>query len=127
MAIVKMPLTIGGVDFSAITQRLGYSVAYEDRNGGNTMKMMNGDEYQDLIVRKPILTFQLDSLTMTQLAALHAAINAATYVSVTYYDAATAAQKTAYFHGVINAQTVGAIRNGGYCRFKAPVLTLRAR
>lgn len=125
--MTKMPLKINGVDFSADTERLGYSIVYEDRKGGNTMTMQNGDEYQDIIVRKPVLTWRLDSLTMTRLAALHAAINAAVYVSVTYYDTATASQKTAYFHGVISSQEVGVIRNGGYYRFKAPVLTMRAR
>ena len=125
--MTKMPLTINGVDFSGLTERLGYSVTYEDRNGGNTMKMMSGDEYQDLIVRKPVISFRLDSLTMTQLSALHAAINAAVYVQVLYYDTATAAEKTAYFHGTISQQTVGVIRDGGYYRFRAPVLTMRAR
>ena len=122
-----MPLTINGVDFSPMTERLGYSITYEDRTGGNTMTMQNGDQYQDVIARKPVLTWRLDSLTMTQLAALHAARNAAVYVLVTYYDTATAAQNSAYFHGTISAQEVGVIRDGGYYRFKAPVLTMKAR
>ena len=125
--MTKMPLIIGGVDFSADTERLGYSIVYEDRKGGNSMVMQNGDEYQDIIVRKPVLTWRLDSLTMTRLAALHAAINAAVYVAVTYYDTATATTKSAYFHGTISSQEVGVIRAGGYYRFKAPVLTMKAR
>ena len=115
------------MDFSADTERLGYSIVYEDRKGGNGMTMQNGDEFQDVIVRKPVLTWRLDSLTMTRLAALHAAINTAVYVNVTYYDTATASQKTAYFHGTISEQEVGVIRDGGYYRFKAPTLTMRAR
>lgn len=122
-----MPLKINGVDFSRLTERLGYSIVYEDRKGGNTMTLQNGDEYQDIIVRKPSLVWRLDSLTMTDLAALHAAINAAIYVSVQYYDTASAATKTGYFHGTISKQEVGVIRNGGYYRFQAPVLTMRAR
>lgn len=122
-----MPLKIGNTDFSAITERLGYSIVYEDRKGGNTMTMQNGDEYQDIIVRKPVLTWRLDSLTMTQLSALHAAINAAVYVEVYYYDTELASTNTAYFHGTISSQEVGVIRDGGYYRFKAPVLTMRAR
>jgi len=127
MAILKMPLKIGGVDFSALTERLGYSVTYEDRKGGNSMTMQNGDEYMDVITRRPVLTWRLDSLTMTQLASLHAAINAAVYVAVQYYDTATAALKTGYFHGTISSQEVGVIRAGGYYRFRAPVLTMRSR
>ena len=125
--MTKMPLTINGVNFSSYTERLGYSISYEDRAGGNSMTMQNGDQYMDIITKRPVLTWRLDSLTMTQLAALHAAINAAVYVNVTYYDTATASQKTGVFHGTISAQEVGVIRNGGYYRFRAPVLTMKSR
>lgn len=127
MSLQKMPLTINGVDFSALTERLGYSITYEDRKGGNSMTMQNGDEYQDIIARKPLLSWRLDSLTGTQLASLHAAINADIYVPVTYFDTAANANVTAYFHGAISEQEVGVIRAGGYYRFKAPTLTMRAR
>lgn len=125
--MTKMPLVINGVDFTADTERLGYSIVYEDRTGGNTMTMQNGDQIQDVIARKPGLSWRLDSLTMTRLAALHAAINAAVYVEVTYYDTATASIKTAYFHGTISTQEIGVIRDGGYYRFRAPVLSMKAR
>lgn len=118
---------INGVDFSPLTERLGYIIKYEDRTGGNGMTMQNGDQYIDVIVRKPSLSWRLDSLTMTQLAALHAAINAAVYVEVTYYDTATASEQTAWFHGTITDQEVGVIRAGGYYRFRAPVLNMVAR
>ena len=123
----KMPLEINGVDFSGDTERLGYSIVYEDRTGGQTMTMQNGDRWEDVIVRKPRLVWRLDSLTMTRLAALHEAINAAVYVRVKFYDTATATLKTAWFHGTISAQEVGVIRAGGYYRFRAPVLTMTAR
>lgn len=127
MPLQKMPLKINGVDFSALTERCGYSIAYEDRNGANGMTMQNGDQYIDVIVRKPVLTWRLDSLTMTQLAQLHAAINNAVYVQVYYFDTATNTNKTAYFHCTISEQEVGVIRSGGYYRFKAPTLTCKAR
>ena len=127
MAIQKMPLKINGTDFSELTERLGYSITYEDRKGGNSVTMMNGDEYQDIIVRKPVLTWRLDSLTAAQLKTLHAAINASVYVQVYYFDTATQTNKTAYFHGTISPQEVGVIRAGNYYRFKAPVLSMRAR
>ena len=127
MALQKMPLKINGTDFSALTERCGYSIVYEDRKGGNTVTMMNGDEYQDVIVRKPILTWKLDSLTMNELQQLHAAINASIYVQVYYYDTEMKSARTAYFHGTISEQKVGVIRAGGYYRFEAPTLTMRAR
>lgn len=123
----KMPLTINGVDFSRLTERLGYIIVYEDREGGNTIMMQNGDEHLDVIARKPALSWRLDSLTMTDLAALHAAIDAAVYVPVSYFDTRSNSVKTAMFHGTISEQEVGAIRAGGYYRFRAPVLTMRAR
>lgn len=127
MPLQKMPLKINGTDFSAMTERCGYSIVYEDRKGGNTVVMMNGNEYQDVIVRKPILTWRLDSLTSDQLQQLHAAINEAVYVWVTYFDTAAKAQKSDFFHCTISEQEVGVIRAGGYYRFKAPTLTMRAR
>ena len=122
----KMPLMINGVDFSALTQRLGYSVVYEERSGQNTMVMMNGDEYLDVIVRKPALTWPLNSLTDAELHTLLTAIHAAVYVPVTYYDTEAKAEQTAYFHGTISVQEVGVIRAGGY-RFRSMTLTMRAR
>ena len=125
--MTKMPLVINGVDFSADTERLGYTISYEDRTGGNGMTMQNGDQYIDVITQKPVLSWRLDSLPMTRLAALHAAINAAVYVEVTYYDTATASEKTALFHGSITAQEVGVIGANGYYRFRAPTLQMKAR
>lgn len=125
--MTKMPLKINGADFSRLTERLGYSIQYDDVTGGNGMTMQNGDRYLDVITRKPLLTWRLDSLTMAELADLHAAINAAVYVEVVYYDTASASQKSGYFHGTISSQEVGVIRNGGYYRFRAPVLTMVAR
>lgn len=127
MALQRMPLKINRVDFSALTERLGYIIVYEERSGSNTMIMQNGDEYLDIIVKKPSLTWRLDSLTNYDLARLHAAINAATYVEVEYFDTATNTVMTGYFHGTISEQEVGVIRAGGYYRFRAPVLTMRAR
>lgn len=122
----KMPLTINGVDFSALTERLGYTVVYEDRKGGNSMTMQNCDEYLDVIARKPVLTWPLNALTASELASLHAAINAAVYVQVGFLDTATNTVKTAYFHGTISAQKIGVIGAGHY-RFEPPTLTMRAR
>lgn len=123
----KMPLEINGVDFSALTARLGYTVAYEDRTGGNSMTMQNGDEYLDVITRRPVLTWPLNSLTGAELASLHAAINAGVYVWVLYYDTATGDTAEGWFHGTISEQTVGVLRTGGYYRFRAPTLTMRSR
>ncbi len=123
----KMPLKINGVDFSALTERCGYSIVYEERTGGNGMMMLNGDEYVDVIARKPALTWRLDSLTNDQLAELLQAVHAAVYVSVEYFDTETNSVMTALFKGSVSEQEVGVIRAGGYYRFRAPVLTMRAR
>lgn len=123
----KMPLTINGVDFSALTERLGYSVVYEDVKGGNSMTMMNNDEYPDITGRRAIPTWRLDSLTMTELATLHAACDAAVQVAVTYYDTRSASVKSGYAHCTISTQEVGVIRAGNYYRFRAPVLSMRMK
>ena len=125
--MTKMPLTINGVDFSGLTDRLGYSIVYEDVKGGNGMTMANGDEHPDGIGRRPIPTWRLDSLTMTELSALHAACNAAWVVAVTYYDTTTNSVKSGFAHCTISSQEVGVIRDGGYYRFRAPTLSMRLR
>ena len=124
--MTKMPLTINGVDFSAMTERLGYSVVYENRTGQNSMTMLNGDEYLDVIVRKPVLTWPLNSLTDAELHQLLTAIHAAVYVPVSFFDTETQSVLTAYFHGTVSVQEVGVIRAGGY-RFRSMTLTMRAR
>lgn len=122
----KMPLKISSVDFSPMTARLGYTVTYEERMGGNSMTMLNGDVYQDLIDRRPVLTWPLNSLTGAELAQLHAAINVAPYVEIEYLDTKTNSIKTWWFLCSISAQEVGVIRSGGY-RWRAPKLTARPR
>lgn len=122
----KMPLKISGVDFSPMTARLGYTVTYEERMGGNSMAMLNGDVYQDLIDRRPVLTWPLNSLTGAELAQLHEAINVAPYVEIEYLDTETNSVKTWWFLCSISAQEVGVIRPGGY-RWRAPKLTARPR
>lgn len=126
MALQKMPLTINGVDFSALTERCGYSIVYEARQGGNSMTMLNGDQYTDIITRRPVLTWRLDSLTNTQLALLLTAVHAAPYVEVEYFDTESNSVKTAVMTGSVSGQEVGVLRSD-YYRFRAPTLTMRAR
>ena len=123
----KMPLKINGVDFSSLTERLGYSISYEDRTGNNSMTMQNGDQYIDVIVRKPVLSWRLDSLDAGDLARLITAINAAVYVPIYYFDTEACATRTAYFHCTISEQEIGVIRAAGSYRFRAPTLTCKAR
>lgn len=125
--MTKMPLSINGVDFSYLTERLGYSIVYEDVKGGNSMTMANGDEFLDILSRRAVPTWRLDSLTMTELSALHAACNAAAYVAVTYYDTVTHSVQNGLAHCSISSQEVGVIRDGGYYRFRAPTLSMRLR
>ena len=125
--MLKMPLKINGVDFSSLTERLGYSVTYEERIGGNTMLMQNGDRYEDLITRRPVLTWPLNALTGTELAQLHEAINASVYVPIEYQDTATNSVQTWWFKCSIGQQEVGVIRNGGYYRYRQTTLTAKPR
>lgn len=122
----KMPLTINGTDFSALTERTGYSIVYDERVAG-TMTMQNGDEFKAIITRRPVLTWRLDSLTNTQLSSLLAAVHAAPYVEVEYFDTESNSVKSAMMTGKISSQEVGVLRGNTYYRFKAPVLTFRSR
>ena len=122
----RLPLAINGIDFSAAASRLAYTIVYNDRTGGNERLMLSGDRYFDILDRRPTIVWELNALWADELAALHAAINAADVVPVLYYDTATNAPMTGYFHGTIGTQVLGLYNSRGMM-FHGPVLTLESR
>lgn len=123
---MRLPLTIGGEDFSEAASRREYTVYYEERTGRNAAMMLNGDEYLDIIDRRPVITWPLNALWADELAKLQAAIDAADYVEVSYFDTRTGQAGTGYFHGTISEQKVGLISPRGIM-FHGPTLTLRSK
>ena len=127
MAIARLPLVINGVDFSQAVKRLQYTITYEDRTGENATSLKNGDEYIDLIAKRPMITWPLCMLWDDEMAALDAAIDAATYVPVYYFDRKQRRAMIRYFHGLIGETRVGLIRSDEYAYADGPILTLRSR
>lgn len=122
----RMPLTINGVDFTEAASRREYAVYYEDRTGPHSGNMINGDEYYDLIDRRPVITWPLNALWSDELSALLEAVYWSTYVPVTYFDTRANAVMTGWFRGSISEQKVGLISERGPM-FHGPTLTLRSR
>lgn len=122
----RLPLIINGVDFSTAASRLEYQIEYEDRVGENTTMMLNGDEYPDVLDRRPIITWQLNALWSDELAALYAAIGDGQYVPVLYFDTRTNAEQVGVFRASISRQQIGMINARGKM-FHGPTLTLRSR
>lgn len=127
MALIRLPLVINSSDFSLAVQRLGYQVTYEDRQGENATFLLSGDEYLDVLTSRPVITWPLNMLWADELAALKAAIRAAIYVPVYYFDTDDGAGKIGYFHGTIGTESVGLIDSRGYAFRDGAVLTLRSR
>lgn len=122
----RLPLTINGVDFSAAVSRLEYSIVYEDRVGDNTMMMINGDEYPDVIDQRPVIVWPLNALWASELAALYTAIGTSQYVTVQYFDTKTGAAASGTFRATISSQRVGLVSSRGNMTTDM-TLTLRAR
>lgn len=127
MAQTRLPLVINGTDFSRQADRLQYAVIYEDRTGENTTYLKNGDEYLDIIAKRPVITWPLNMLWADELAALHAAIDAAIYVPVYYFDTVLGAAKIGYFHGTIGETRAALVRESATAFADGAVLTLRSR
>lgn len=126
--VTRLPLEINGVDFSEAASRLGYSIVYEDRVGASAVMMLNGDEYPDVLARRPVITWPLNMLWDAELARLHTALgDGNTYVPVRYFDTAEGKLKTGYFRGSIDAQTVGLNNARGLAFRDGAALTLRSR
>lgn len=127
MALTRLPLVINGVDFSQQAQRLGYSVDYEERIGENSTSLLNGDAYLDVLAKRPVISWPLNMLWADELAALHAAIDAAIYVPVYYFDTVQGAAKIGYFHGIIGQTRAALLRPDGTAFADGAILTLRSR
>ena len=127
MALTRLPLVINGTDFSRQVQRLQYAVTYEDRMGENTTNLLNGDEYLDVLTKRPVIVWPLNMLWADELAALHAAIDAAIYVPVYYFDTVQGKAKIGYFHGSIGQTRAALVRDDATAFADGAVLTLRSR
>lgn len=126
--ITRLPLVINGNDFSDLVQRLGYSIEYEDRAGQNAVMMLNGDEYPDILSRKPVIRWPLNMLWAGELRWLHMSIgDGNSYVPVQYMDTQNMEFKTGYFRGSIGPQVTGLNNARGLAFQSGTVLTLRAR
>lgn len=113
MALARLPFTINGVDFSTAVSRTEYRIYYEDRQGENEVMMLNGDEYPDILDRRPVISWPLNSLWADELASLFSAIGDAQFVTVTYFDTRTNTTATGSFRASISEQLVGKIDSTG--------------
>lgn len=124
----RLPLIINSSDFSEAAQRLAYAITYEDRVGSSAVTMLNGDEYPDVLARRPVITWPLNMLWSNELSALYRAIgDGNSYVPVQYYDTVLDGDAKNYFRGSIGPQIPGMINDRGLAFQSGTVLTLRAR
>lgn len=126
MAIQRLPLTINGVDFTAAASRTEYSIYFEERTGENEVMMLNGDIYPDVIDKRPVIVWPLNSMWSDELATLFTAIGDAQYVTVSYFNTRTNSTGTGVFMASISEQSVPVVNDRGKL-VTGMVLTLRSR
>lgn len=122
----RLPLVINGVDFSEAVSRTEYSIYYEDREGDNAVRMLNGDDYPDILDERPVITWPLNSLWSDELQILYTAIGAGQYTQVTYFSPKINASVTGLFRAKISQNNIGIIDDRGKL-FYGMTLTLTSR
>lgn len=85
--MAKLPYKIDSVDFTDFIHKYGYAVRYERVHGENDFVYLNGNEDEDLLQLKPIVTVTLNDTPSAQLRTfLNAVLKAS--VRLTYFDPA---------------------------------------
>ena len=81
----KLPYKVDGVDFTDLVHKYGYSVVYERIHGENDFVYLDGNEEDDILQIKPVVTVRLNDAPDAQATAFLAAV-CKNKVSLTYYD-----------------------------------------
>lgn len=107
----RLPLVIDGVDYSPAITRYGYTVGYEAREGPNGGMMQDGSMCVDILAWKAVLTLPCNDLRSEDQAALLTACMKP-YISVTYWDTKTNAERKATFIPAVGSSNLAMIRGG---------------
>lgn len=81
----KLPFKLDGVDFTNLVRKNGYSVTYERVHGENDFVYLNGNEEEDVLQIKPVVTATLNDIPSAKLEAFLAAVLKVS-VRLTYHD-----------------------------------------
>lgn len=123
---MALTLTIDSTDFSSWVNDRTYNVDYERQSGENAGVMLDGTEWLDTITVKAVITWDLNYMTGARLATiLQTAMK--DYVTVTYFDTLTNADRTAEFIPSIGGQQYAFPRHGLNYFHDGVQLTLRER
>lgn len=93
---MRLPLTIEGIDCSNYANINNYNIGYKAIQGNNGGIMLDGSTTVDVLAYKCVITLDLNSMTGIQLSTILTAI-LKPYVTVTYFDTLTNANRTAVF------------------------------
>lgn len=109
---MRLPLTINGVDFSLLANKYEYQLGYITREGSNGGVMLDGTKVVDIIAYKAKITWPLNDMRDTDLAAIQSACQTPE-VTVTFWDTLTNAQRTSTFIPSFSEQKIGILRSPG--------------
>lgn len=123
---MRLPIAIDGVDFTPYTNKNAYRVSYEKREGANSGVMLDGSKSFDLLANKAKIEWELNALTSAQLSAVLTAC-LKQYVTVTYFDTLTNAERTAEFIPDVGRQDYAFSRHDLYFFKDGITITLEER
>jgi len=110
---MRLPIVIESVNFEAYANKYEYSVSYTKREGANSGTMLDGSRVYDLLAYKAVIELELNALTSAQLSAVLTACMKQ-YVTVTFFDTLTNAQRTATFIPDVGTQSYAFDRHSLY-------------
>lgn len=123
---MRLPFVADGVDLSPSINKYGYSVSYFKRLGPNSGIMQDGSYQEDVLAYKARIQAETNDLYPDDLAALLQAFTK-TYITLTYWDIRTNAERTAEFIPDISASRVAAYGLSGIYWLTSVVITLDER
>lgn len=121
----RMPLVIGGVDVSRLFNLHGYTALLQPVDGGLGGVMQDGSETADIRGWRTTITAAANDLDEADLELL-LGLCARKEVQVTYYEHATARQRTAAFYPTLSGYSMLMVDCGTRI-FRGLTVTLRSR
>ena len=127
MSIERLPLVIGGIDFTSGMNRTGYAVEWEERTGNNATTFLSGDRDLDILATKDRLLCPLNALWASEIAQLLQVLRSAEYLPTYYFRLYSGEAADGWFHGTVSRCSVPFVTSRGIMIKDGPVLTMIER
>ena len=123
---MKPLFKLNGIDFSDCLKKYDYSLAYEKREGSNGGMMKDGSMVVDVLAWKAVLKIKTDGLKAERMQELLSHL-IAEYVTVTFFDTRTNAERTSEFIPSIVDVPISHFKDGVVKWYNSTQITLTER